>query len=215
MRKYNMADRDRQRLTAQLDVTPMDRVGVSFSVWSTDDSYDQSVIGLNDSEEKAISFDFNYLFDSGSSIYAFFTQETIEARMAAANGDGATPWNGFTEDEILSWGFGFSGQFKEKWTWGFDYVYSDSEGDIQVIDGGSGTPFPTLTTELENIRLYVDYDVNDHWGIGLELYNESYDTSDWLVDGVDPYTIDGIFTMGEESPDYDVNVFRVLARYRF
>ena len=215
MRKYNMADRDRQRLTAQLDVTPMDRVGVSFSVWSTDDSYDQSVIGLNDSEEKAISFDFNYLFDSGSSIYAFFTQETIEARMSAANGDGATPWNGFTEDEILSWGFGFSGQFKEKWTWGFDYVYSDSEGDIQVIDGGSGTPFPTLTTELENIRLYVDYDVNDHWGIGLELYNESYDTSDWLVDGVDPYTIEGIFTMGEESPDYDVNVFRVLARYRF
>ena len=215
MRKYNMANRDRQRYMAQLDVSPMERVGVSFSIWSTDDSYDQSVIGLNDSQEKAISFDFNYMFDSGANLYAFFTDETIEARMSGADGVGATPWNGRTEDEIQSWGFGITGRFKEKWSWSFDYLDSESEGNILVTDAGAGSPFPTLTTELKNIRLFVDYEVNEHWAVGMEAYKEQYDTSDWMVDGIGPYTIDGVFTMGEESPDYDVNVFRVLASYRF
>ena len=125
-----------------------------------------------------------------------------------------TPWNSDTEDQITSWGIGVSGKFGEKWGYGFDWISSDSEGDIFTTLAGAGEPFPTLTTELDNIRLYVDYDINERWAITLEAYNEQYDSTDWAVDGVGPLTVDGLLTMGELSPDYDVNVVRVLATWR-
>lgn len=215
MRKFNMANRDRQRSTVEVDLNPTDRMGISFSAWSTDDDYSESVVGLTSSEETAVSIDFNYALGEYGQLYAFFTDETIKSAMAGADGAGATPWTSNSEDSITTWGFGVSGRIAEKWQYGVDYVSSDSDGEIVTNDGNAEAPFPVLTTELENIRLYVDYEMSEHWGFGLEAFNESYDSADWLVDGIGPYTIDGVLTMGEESPDYDVNVIRVLATYRF
>ena len=190
-------------------------MGINFSAWNTDDSYTESVVGLTSSEESGFNIDLNFNFSDYANLYVFVTDESIKAKMAGADGEFATPWTSNTEDSITTWGVGLSGKFKDKWTYGVDYVSSDSDGEI-VTNGGNGeAPFPVLTTELENLRLFLDYDLSDHWGLGAELYNEKYDTADWLVDGVGPYTIDGVLTMGEESPDYDVNVIRVLATYRF
>ena len=214
MRKYNMANRDGDRTTVEVNLMPTERMGIAFSYYSTDDSYTESVVGLTGAEETAVSIDFNYQFGNGTNVYAFFTDENYQARIAGANGAGATPWNSDTEDQITSWGIGVSGKFGEKWGYGFDWISSDSEGDILTKLDGVGEPFPTLTTELDNIRLYVDYDINERWAITLEAYNEQYDSTDWTVDGVGPLTVDGLLTMGEVSPDYDVNVVRVLATWR-
>lgn len=214
MRKYNMANRDGDRTTVEVNLMPIDNMSVAFSYYSTDDSYSKSVVGLTDAEETSMSIDFNYGFSNGTSVYAFFTDEEYEARMSGANGAGATPWDGQTRDEITSWGVGVSGKLGDKWSYGFDWVSSDSDGNILTTLDGAGEPFPTLTTELDNIRLHVDYDLNERWALTLEAYNEQYDTKDWTVDGVGPLTVDGLLTMGQESPDYDVNVIRVLATWR-
>ncbi|MBT8039080.1 MAG: MtrB/PioB family decaheme-associated outer membrane protein [Gammaproteobacteria bacterium] len=214
MRKFNMANRDRERHTLEIDLSPTERMGLSFSWYETEDTYTESIIGLTDSEESAMSVDFSYLFGKETNLYAFYVDETIEASIAGANGVGATPWTSDTEDSIETWGLGLSGKIKEKWTYGLDYVSSDSDGQILTVNGDANTPFPVLTTSLRNIRLYAAFDLNERWGIGLEAYNEEYETADWLVDGVGPYSIEGVLTMGEESPDYDVNVIRIMATYR-
>ena len=215
MRKFNMANRSRSRSTIEFGLYPTDNMSLSVSYWSTDDNYSESLVGLTGSEETATSIDFSFFVNEKATIYAFFTDETISATMSGADGEGATPWNSWTEDTIESWGFGVSGKINERIAYGLDYVSSDSEGEILTRDGDVGGVFPVLTTDLRNIRLYVDYEINDNWGLGMEAYNEEYNTADWLVDGIGPYTIDGVLTMGEESPDYDVNVIRVLASYRF
>jgi hypothetical protein len=214
LRKFNLADRDRDRATVEVNLMPTERMGIAFSLYTTDDSYSESVIGLTDSEETAVSVDFNYAFANNTTIYAFFTDETIKAAMAGADGDGAVPWTSNTEDDITTWGIGASGRLKDKWRYGFDWVSSDSDGEILTNDGNVNAPFPVLTTRLDNIRLFVDYDISERWAVTLEYMNEQYDTADWSVDGIGPFTIDGILTMGEESPDYDVNVVRVLATWR-
>ena len=53
-----------------------------------------------------------------------------------------------------------------------------------------------------------------HMSLGLDVYNEKYDTADWYVDGIGPADISGLLNLGESSPDYSVNVIRVLARFR-
>ena len=214
MRKFNMANRDRDRYTVEVDLMPTERMGINFSLYSTEDDYTESVVGLTAGEETAVSIDFNYLFSNGMNVYAFFTDETIKSEMSGADGDGATPWNSNTEDDIVSWGTGLTGEFNDKARYGLDYISSESEGDITTAAGNMPVPFPVLTTKLTNIRLYVDFDLSDRWGLGVEAYKERYKTADWMVDGVGPYSIPGVLTMGEESPDYSTSVIRVLATYR-
>ena len=61
----------------------------------------------------------------------------------------------------------------------------------------------------------MQYQFNKRWGLGLDAYREDYDTSDWTVDGVGPFDINGVLTMGDTSPDYSVNVVRLMATLNF
>ena len=82
-------------------------------------------------------------------------------------------------------------------------------------DGGGQAPFPVLTTKLTNLRGHVKYKMNDRWGLGLDAYREEYDTADWFIDGYGPLDISGLLTLGDESPDYDVWVVRLMATLTF
>ena len=215
MRKFNMADRDRDRATIEFNLTPMERMSVNLSWYATEDDYTDSLIGLTDAEDSAINLDFSYLFGENTNLYLFVTQETIESNLAGAPRPTATPWNGWTEDEIMTWGLGISGRFTDKLTYGLDYVSSDADGDIRVDSGAGEDPFPTMNSKMTNLRVYLDYDLNDRWGLGLDAYREEYDSSDWHVDGLGPLDINGVMTMGDMSPEYDVYVVRMLATLRF
>jgi len=215
MRKFNMAERDRNRVTLEFDLTPTERFDIALSMYTTEDEYKDSVIGLTDSEENSINLDLNYILNKHTNLYAFVSRDSIESEMSAADGDGSVPWNAFTEDEILTWGLGISGQINEKISYGFDYISSDSDGDILTDSGAGEGPFPVLTTKLRNARVYLNYKLNGRWGLALDAYREEYDSADWFVDGIEPLDINGILNMGEISPDYAVNVIRLFATLSF
>jgi MtrB/PioB family decaheme-associated outer membrane protein len=215
MRKFNMAERDRDRSTFEIDLSPTDKLGINLSYFTTEDDYEASEIGLRSGEEESFSLDLNYAFNKTTNLYVFFTEDEIESEMSAAEEFDAVPWDAFTEDEVQTWGLGLSGQFTEKLSYGFDYVSSESEGEILTDSGLGEEPFPVLETDLTNTRVYLSYQFNDKWSLGLDAYREEYETSDWLIDGLGPYDIRAVMTMGETSPDYEVNVYRLLTTYRF
>lgn len=215
MRKFNMADRDRNRVTIEFDLTPTERFDVALSFYATEDEYNDSVIGLTESEETSINLDFNYILNERTNLYAFVTRENIESEISGADGVGSIPWDALTEDEILTWGLGISGHINDRFSYGFDYVSSDADGDILTDSGDGEAPFPVLTTELRNARIYVTYKANDRWALSLDAYREEYDSADWYVDGIGPLDVNGLLTLGEISPDYDVNVIRLYATLSF
>jgi len=212
MRKFNMATRERKRATIEFDLYPSEAFGISLSYYTTEDDYDDSLIGLNASEENSLSLDLNYAINKHTSLYAFASINRIESSMSGADDFESLPWDAFTDDEIRTWGIGISGRINDRLSYGFDYLFSDSDGDIS---SASETPFPVLQTELQNVRLYLDYKLNDRWKLGLDAYREEYVTSDWMVDGVGPFDITSVLTMGETSPDYETNVIRLLATLNF
>jgi MtrB/PioB family decaheme-associated outer membrane protein len=215
MRKFNLADRDRERVTLEFDLVPAEWFDVAFSIYTTDDEYRESVIGLRTSEEHSVNLDFNFVVNKHTNVYAFVTQDEIEAEMSGAASAGAMPWNAFTVDKILTWGLGITGQFKERFSYGFDYVSSDSDGEIQTTTGAGESPFPLLTTEFSNARAYLSYRVNARWGLTVDAYREEYDSSNWYIDGLGPEDISGVLTMGDISPKYDVHVVRLFATLKF
>jgi MtrB/PioB family decaheme-associated outer membrane protein len=215
MRKFNLADRDRRRATLEFDILPTDRLSFNLSYYVTNDDYTESVIGLTEGEEVSINLDINFVVDSDTSIYAFVTRDEIESELAGAGDFEAAPWNAETVDDILTFGLGIDGRFGEKWAYGFNYLYSESDGEILTDSGAGDAPFPVLKTELRNARAYLKYRFSDRWDLGLDAYREKYDSADWTVDGVGPLDVNGLLTLGELSPDYETWVTRIFATVRF
>ncbi len=215
MRKYNMADRDRTRTTLEFGLTPLDRLAVNISYYTTRDDYNNSVIGLTDGKESSVNLDLNYAWSEKANFYGFVTKDRIKSTLSGAPRVTAVPWTSNTRDKILTWGAGVSGRINEKMTYGFDYIWSDSKGDILTDTGADDDPFPTLKTKLRNARVYLNYKLSERWGLGLDYYNEKYDTDDWYIDGLGPTDINSVLTMGDLSPDYSVNVLRLQATLKY
>ena len=63
--------------------------------------------------------------------------------------------------------------------------------------------------------LYLKYQASDRWGVTLDTFREEYDSSSWYIDGLGPLDIPGVLTMGDVSPNYDANVWRLFATLKF
>ena len=98
---------------------------------------------------------------------------------------------------------------------GVDLTQSRSRGEIDMNTVLGKQSFPDLTTDLTSLRLYANYLLRENLKLRFGFIHEEYDTSDWQVDGVEPDTIGNVLSMGEESPNYSVNVFTAAVSYRF
>jgi len=215
MRKFNMADRDRDRILLELDLSPVDRLSINLAYFTTEDDYENSVIGLQESEEQSFSVDISWSFNPDVSVYGYANREDIDSSMSGAADLGSDFWHATTQDRFNTAGLGIQARVSKKVMIGFDYVFSDSQGIVFTDSGQGEDPFPALETELRNARVHISYRVSDRWGWKLLAEHESYESEDWYVDGLGPDGISRILTMGLLSPDYDVLVLRMLATYRF
>ena len=215
MRKFHLADRDRDRVIFELDLSPAQRLGISLSYFSAEDQYSASLVGLRESEEQSLSLDLNYSINPNTSIYAFVSQDDIDSELSSISGNTGLPWNATTDDSITTVGFGFTGKINDKFSIGFDWISSDATGKIRTDSGLGEDPFPALKSDLQNARFSGSYAVNVQWAMKFYVEHEKYDSEDWYVDGLGPDGLLPVLSLGAVSPNYSVTVLRVLASYKF
>jgi MtrB/PioB family decaheme-associated outer membrane protein len=99
MRRYNMADRDRNRVRSAIDWQAADRVAVHGGADFNDDRYSKSVYGLQKARSWALNLDTSYTPTDTLTLGLFATHEDKQSRSAGnsytANST-ATAVNGFT-----------------------------------------------------------------------------------------------------------------------
>ena len=215
MRKFNQADRDRERVIAELDFMPTESFGINLSYFKAESDYTESQIGLQSSVEDSYTVNFNYAIGSKFNLYAFLTREDINADLLNATRVNALPWRARTSDEIDTNGFGLSAQVNEKISLGLDIVNSESKGEILVQTDDEEDPFSPLRTKLTNARLHFDHELNERWGYKVYAEYETYKTRDWALDGMGVDAIGSVLTFGEQPLNYSIWYFRVQASYRF
>ena len=214
LRKFNQADRERDRVVIEFDFMPVESLGLNLSYFQAEADYTESQLGLQSSVEDSYTVNLNYALGNKFNFYAFITRDDIDADLLGSAGS-SNPWRALTSDEIATDGFGISTNLGEKSKFGFDFVKSDARGDISVQTSNEEDPFPPLRTKLTNAKLYFDHQVGEHWAYKLYAEYEKFSANDWATDGLGVDGIGSILTMGEESPKYEVWYFRVLASYRF
>lgn len=220
MRKFHLADRERDRLLLDLDFFPLAGLTLSASYQQSEDDYAQSFVGLRGSEVQVVSLDVGWSLSERLYGYAFVSRDDIDSSLSGAESAVAVPWLAVTEDRFLVAGLGLQARVSRRVSLEFDLVNAQSEGAIRVETSARSSPFPALAfpiieTDLWNARLGLDFKVTEQWGLKLQFEHEEYDSSDWALDGLGPDGIAAILSFGADSPDYGVSVLRLQASYRF
>jgi len=216
LRKYYMADRTRDTAGAHASVAPRERVNLGFGIDFSRDSYSDSTIGLTGSREVDVSADASVILTDKTSMHFFVNHELIKSSQAGSQTFSTADWFGENTDTINTFGVGVKHKLlKDKLDIGADYTVSQSRGEIAVSSGAPDPPFPDLTTKLSILKLYTTYRLKGGLSLQGAYWYETFDSTNWMLDGVTVNTVPNVLSLGEIAPSYNVSVVTLSVRYKF
>lgn len=204
LRKYNLADRDRDQVSAQLSVDPRANINLSLLGEYAKDAYPDSVVGLKESEDRSLTFDASYQPVSRITLHGFLTRQTIDYALA---GNSSVLWSVNGEDRFITGGLNIAlhGADKRKRLL-IDYTRSDSRGTNAIAPGSGLAAFPDLTADLETFSVAFTGQVRDKLSARLGYQYERYHSRDWQIEGVTPTVIGNVLAFGEALPNYSQQI---------
>jgi len=216
LRKYNMANRDRDSAGLRIDIAATNTINVGLGAESSKDDYSDSAIGLTSGRDLSLNGDISWMVTEQTSLHLFANRQEIKSKQYGSQTFSTPDWSGENKDTINTIGIGVKhAAIKDKLDVGADYTMSRSHSDITVNTGASNSGFPQMTTSLDSVKLYANYRLKDNLSLLGSYWYEHYDTRNWMLDGVTPSTIPNVLTFGEQAPRYHVHVIRVSVRYKF
>ena len=215
MRKFHLANRDRDRIIIDFDLSLGNRLSTSLSYFVTRDKYQQSILGLMESNENSLSLNLGYTLRANLSLHAFATRDNYDSDISGPLGPTSSPWMANSKDRFTTLGFGLSGKLNDVLDIRFDYISADSRGRIATDSGAGEPPFPELRTKLKDATISLNYQATRQWGLSLQAEHERYSSSDWQIDGLGNNSINAILTLSPQSPNHNITLLRFLANYSF
>jgi MtrB/PioB family decaheme-associated outer membrane protein len=214
MRKYNLADRDRDTAGLRVDVAFNERISVGLETNISWDKYHKSVMGLLEGRSGAVAADAAFSLSEDTSANLYASHEQIDSTQANAEFlAGAPLWFASNKDSIDTAGAGIRHHASDKFDIGADYTFSRTTGEISVSSALVG--FPDLTSRLHSAKLYATFRPKKRLSLRLAYWYESYRSEDWTVDAVTPSTITNVLAFGQGSPSYHISVITLSGRYEF
>lgn len=216
LRKFNLADRSRDKVGLRTDLALGERWNLGLEVDWSDDDYSESTIGLTEGNSLSAAGDVSLALTDETHAHAFVQFEHLESRQVGSQVYAAPDWEGTVQDEFNVVGVGISHLALDgKLELTADMDYAHSNGNTTVDTGAGGPSFPATRTEREGVRLQGVYHLRDNLSLVGSYWYEHYHSDDWAYNGVLPDTIPNLLAFGEQSPHYAVHVVSLAARYRF
>jgi len=216
MRKYNMADRNRDTVGIYANLTTESEYNIGLNLDFSTEDYDKSVLGLIDSRNLSIGGDIATMLSEETSLILFVGHEQIKSSQAGSQTFSVADWLASNDDSFNNIGIGVTHVvIKDRLDIGADYTKSRSSGRITVSGGGSDPAFPGLRTDLDIFKIYANYHIDETLNLRMVYWHENYDSSDWALDGVSSDTVSNLLSLGELNPSYSNDVIKLSMRYQF
>jgi MtrB/PioB family decaheme-associated outer membrane protein len=216
LRKYNMTDRERNLGALRVQVMSIENVSIGLGFEYANDSYTHSSVGLTSSRDFTLNADVTAVLDKKTSLYFFANHEEIDSQQAGSSTATTPDWTGENNDTIDTYGFGIKHNIIEnKLDIGADINFTESVGKVTVDTGSADPGFPVISASLKSLKLYATYKLRDNLAIKGTYWLEHLESKNWNYDGVSPDTIPNLLALGQESPQYNVNVVMLSLRYKF
>ena len=163
-----------------------------------------------------MNFDITALLSETVSFNAFFGRQKISSSQANSQGFSTADWTATTEDTFDNFGVGLNFVvIEDTLNAGIDFSVARSSGEIEMDNSGLVSAFPELRTDLETLRLYMAYQLNENLSLQAAYWHETYDASDWAVDDLREDTVSNLLSFGLQDPDYSNDVVKLAMQYRF
>lgn len=236
LRKYYLADRDRDQLRLRADVFPHAQISLGATFVYNQDDYQDVVFGLDESVMTSWVLDLAYNPREDLRLSSFVSADRYASEQFGRSFRGSVPadasdperdWQVSATDRFNTSGFNLEWenlqeQLNRDWLSGqlnlkLDLVYSRSRGDIDPQAGPAlvAEPLPSLSTRLLTYRINLDYALSERAVLHLGVEREHYRSADFSLDNVAPDTVANVLTLGETSPSYQVTWVMLGYRYRF
>jgi MtrB/PioB family decaheme-associated outer membrane protein len=213
MRKYNLADRDRDAIEGRISVLAMDAWDFSFSAAWAEDEYQETMVGLSETDYLSATVDTSVRLGPAS-LYAAYTYEKFESSQAGSRVFNTPDWIGDTQDEFDTVAIGVKWpELFDRFDVNVDYTYAKSAGDVAMNVSNSRSTFPQLETELDSLRVYVDYRLREALKLRIGYWYEHFNSSDWSLDRVFPATVPQLLSLGATAHNYNVNTVLLSLNY--
>ncbi len=231
MRKYNLADRDRDKLGVLMNIMATEKLFIGARADYNRDEYTETEIGLTEAEQPTVTVDLSYNPVNDLTLYGYYTWENIQSSqkgndVTSGTGPGTAiptpgPWQADYDDTFNTVGIGGKWADLGKWDLGADLVYTKAVGHIVMNHEDPAVAedqFPDNLSEMASIKLWTDYHYSKQLVYKFGYWYEEYVADNWAIDGLEPYdptVVARTLLLGEQTMDYEVRVFTISAIYRF
>ena len=216
LRKYNMADRTRDSAGLRAEIAATENINIGLGIDASKDKYSSSDIGLTDGRDISLNGDVTMILTEQTSLHLFANREEIKSTQVGSQTFSIADWSGENKDIFYFVGVGVKhAAIKDKLDVGADLSTSRSWSKVSVNTGVSNPPFPDLSTKLDSLKLYANYRLKKDVSLHAGYWFQRFDSRNWMLDGVAPGTIPNVLSLGEQSPQYHVNLFRLSVKYKF
>ena len=210
-----MADRERRGLKLRGTVFTSENSDLGWEFALGNDDYDNSAIGLTESEYVRFGADFSYLYAESASAYASLYNEEIESEQTNSQSFSTPDWRATTDDTFTTATIGTTWpELIGKLDGNIEYIWSQSVGSTKNDTSGLPTTFPDLRSKRQNLKLGVSYPYSESLTFGFDYIYEKFSSSDWHLDGVEPNTIPNLLALGANAWNYDTSVLYFNVRYQ-
>ena len=228
LRKFHLADRDRDQVTLMATLTPAEAWSLGLEAdWASDD-YERSSLGLTRTEINAYSVDISYAPTRQWNTYAYYSYEDLAFGQNGVSISGSTRvadeanparlWSARHADRIDTAGAGLNVPvIANRLEAGIELLTVRTRSEIEVSTGSALTSaaLPQLTSRLHSFGLRATWRLRNKALLNLRYWYEHYSSTDWALDDVEANQLANVILLGESSPDYNVHVVTLSTTIRF
>jgi opacity protein-like surface antigen len=189
-------------------------LSLGASVFYGDDSYNLSTIGATSGLDRRYGVDLTWAMNDKVSLYASAGEEKIDARRQGSQAFGQPDWRFVLEDNFETYGAGLRARPLEKLGLDLDYTYAKGTSRTELV-GVNGGSFPVNESEFATLTADVSWAMSERVDLALTWRYESFDSSDWAIEGIEPATVGTVLALGADPYDYSVNYVGASVRYYF
>jgi len=242
-RKFDEADRTRDKGDVLVQVSPIDTLTVSGSFYGQDDSYFNSPYGLQKAESYGWSADVQWAPIERLNLFAGYAYDQYNSKEKSCNVPGAPPTvcdptgvNDFfvrPRDTLDTVRVGANVLVVPKRfdvSFGYTYTFGKSVQRTAGTPGGAASGDPTGVPDTENtfhiFNVVGRYFLTPQWTLKLGYQYERYSETDFTTDGIAPplaalpvttmTTADArTIILGAQHPPYEVHIVAFSLGYLF
>ncbi len=221
LRKYHLANRNRDFGQAQLSWAPFESVVLSVDALLASDDYARSPLGLQQSDDRRFTGVLSWSARENLTLYLSGGLQRIESLQTGQETSAGQPvgWTARHEDRFRTAGGGLQWRDRDdRWRLTLDYLQARSEGRIEVASdsplAASGA-LPELNVDADLLRASLGYRFSERLQLRLHYAWEDYDSADWALDGVAPATISNVLGAGPAAYRHSVHAVGLSFRWRF